>query len=108
MTNAQALYEWCNSIANTFYPSHGIIALALANAELGEDTEYVSNDIKIIKAALELVQGFVADNQKEGDLSNSTYWEAVRANIMRISNKYGLDASEYISLSSIQDMSIMW
>lgn len=108
MNNRQALYEWCNSIANTFYPSHGVLNLILKDAALDPDLEYIANDITVIKAALELCQGFVANRQDEGDLSNSTYWEAVRANIIRISNKYGLDPGDYIALSSVSDATFMW
>lgn len=108
MTNYAALYETCNSIASTFYPSHGVVMLALANVEIDPEANYATEDVGIIKAALELVQGFVATLQIDGDIHNNTYWEAVRANIIRISNKYGLDPGEYITLTSIQDASFNW
>lgn len=108
MTNLEALYETCNSIANTFFPSEGTLMLTLANSGLNATDEYEANNIDIIKAALELVQGFVATLQIEGDVHNDTNWDAVRANIIRISKKYGLDPGDFISLSRVSDKSYLW
>jgi hypothetical protein len=98
----------CTSIASTFYADRGVMELAITNAGIDINAEYAANDINLLKCALELVQGFVNTLQIEGDVHNNTNWDAVKANIIRISNKYGLDPSEYITLSSVEDASVKW
>jgi hypothetical protein len=65
-------------------------------------------DVNLIKVALRLVGGFVETSRGEGSDSVSTKWEAVKANIIRVCGEYGLDASDYIEVSSISDASHLW
>ncbi len=109
MTNIEALYNTCNTIINTFYPAEGPMILALANANMASDDDYVANDINIIKAALVLCGGFVATLQIEGDVHNDTDREAAKRNIYWWALKHGLDPDEYIRPDTvITDRSYLW
>lgn len=109
MTNLEALRALCTRIASTFYVDRNVMEQAMIDYNIDRDAEYTAEDINIIKCALELVQGFVNTLQIEGDTHNNTYWEAVKANIIRITNKYGLDPDSYITISStVSDMSLKW
>lgn len=111
MTNGAAIEFQAKAIADTFNPDRGVVELYWTNANVdwSLNEEYVkANELAVVKIALELVQGFVRSLDIEGDIHVNTYWEAVRANIIRISNKYGLSPEEYIQMSEIRDASYLW
>lgn len=104
-----ALYAQVREITNGYSPAHDVILWALKKGGFDPNAEVADSDIvPIIKIAIEVVQGLVTSMEKEGDLSVSINWDAVRANIFRISKKYGLNPAEYITLSTIEDISYMW
>jgi hypothetical protein len=108
MTNLEILRSRCTAIASSFYPDRNVMEVALFDAGIEPTGEAQPKDIKIVKVALQLVSGFVETSRSEGSESVSTEWEAVKANIKRVCGEYGLDASDYIEVSSISDASHLW
>ncbi len=107
-TNALAVTSWCKEIANTFTPDDFVVRRKLMEVGIDPNAEYTEFDVEILKVALELTQGHVKTLDIEGDVHQNTYWQGVRDNILRISRKYGLDPSDYISRTIVRDKSFMW
>jgi hypothetical protein len=108
MTNIEILRSRCTAIASSFYPDRNVMEVALFDAKFDPTAEAIPKDVEIIKMAIRLVMGFVETSRSEGQESVSTNWDAVKANIKRVCGEYGLDPSEYMTVSSITDASNLW
>lgn len=108
MTNLEILRSRCTAIASSFYPDQNVLKVALFDAGIDPAGEAAPKDIATVKVALALVAGFVETSRGEGSESVSTELAAVRANIKRVCGEYGLDASDYMEVSSISDASNLW
>ena len=110
MTNRAALYNLCNSIANTFYPDESTMNVALFNAEIDPEATATPKDPQIFRVAVALVRGYVEASRTENGVSTSVMQEAVDKSLNWWCNYYGLDAEEELgdTLNIIDDMSSNW
>lgn len=108
MTNIEALYNDCQTILNTFYPSEGVLIRALETAGLDPNAENETN-LEFSRIGLRLCGGFVSTLQIEGDVHNNTNREDARRSVWWWARHYGFDPYDFIEPpSSIQDISYMY
>lgn len=104
-TNLEALRAKCKLICDTCYADDDVLIDALFDANIDPDGIATAGDVEIVKAAILVVKGWVESSRSEGGISTSINREAVDKNILFWCNRFGLDASEYLSdsMTVIQD-----
>lgn len=109
-TNLEALRAKCKLICDTCYADDDVLIDVLADAGIEPAANAVPNDVEIVKAAITIVKGWVESARSEGGINVSINREAVDKNILFWCQRFGLDASEYLSdsMTVIQDGSEMY
>ncbi|NDV47791.1 hypothetical protein D0T49_12115 [Paludibacter sp. 221] len=108
MTNLEALKTTCNAICNTFYPDHATLELTLFNAGINHTDNAAPGDIELVKLAIGLVVGYVEQSRTENGVSTSNFEERVKQSIQYWCSRHGIDASEFVALTTIQNGSARW
>lgn len=109
-TNLEALRAKCKLICDTCYVDDDVLADVLFDAGINPGDTAVANNVEIVKAAIVVVKGWVETARSEGGISTSINREAVDKNILFWCQRFGLDASEYLSdsITVIQDGSLFY
>lgn len=109
-TNLEALRAKCKLICDTCYVDDDVLIDVLADAGIEPAVNAVPNDVEIVKAAITIVKGWVESARSEGGINVSINREAVDKNILFWCQRFGLDASEYLSdsITVIQDGSLFY
>lgn len=109
-TNLETLRAKCKLICDTCYADDDVLIDVLYDNGIIPNDAAVSMDAEIVKAAITVVLGWVETSRSEGGISTSIDREAVEKNILFWCQRYGLDASEYLSesMTVIQDGSEMY
>lgn len=109
-TNLEALRAKCKLICDTCYVDDDVLIDVLYDSGIEATGNAVPNDVEIVKAAIVVVKGWVESNRSEGGMNVSINREAVEKNILFWCQRFGLDASEYLSdsMTVIQDGSNLY
>lgn len=109
-TNLEALRAKCKLICDTCYADDDVLIDVLSDAGINPSANAVPKDVEIVKAAIVVVKGWVESARSEGGINVSINREAVDKNILFWCQRFGLDASEYLSdsMTVIQDGSEMY
>ena len=109
-TNLEALRAKCKLICDTCYADDDALIDVLEDAGITPGDNAVPNNVEIVKAAIVVVKGWVESNRSEGGINVSINREAVEKNILFWCQRFGLDASEYLSdsMTVVQDGSNMY
>jgi hypothetical protein len=109
-TNLEALRAKCKLICDTCYADDDVLIDVLEDAGISQSGNAVPNNVEIVKAAIVVVKGWVESNRSEGGINVSINREAVEKNILFWCQRFGLDASEYLSesMTVIQDGSLTY
>ena len=109
-TNLEALRAKCKLICDTCYADDDVLIDVLEDAGIKPSDNAVPNNVEIVKAAIVVVKGWVESARSEGGINVSINREAVEKNILFWCQRFGLDASEYLSesMTVIQDGSNMY
>ncbi len=109
-TNLEALRAKCKLICDTCYVDDDVLTDVLCDNGIDPGGMAVPMDAAIVKAAIIVVKGWVETSRSEGGISTSINREAVDKNILFWCQRFGLDASEYLSdsMTVIQDGSEMY
>lgn len=109
-TNLEALRAKCKLLCNTCYADDDALIDALCDNGIEPGNAAVPGDINLIKTAIFVVMGWVETSRSEGGISAAVDREAVEKNILFWCQRYGLDASEFLtdSMTVIQDGSNMY
>ncbi len=99
-TNLEAVRAKCKLICNTCYADDDVLIDILSDAGIDPAATAVPNDAELVKAAISVVKGWVETARSEGGISVSINRESVEKNILYWCNRYGLDASEFLSENS--------
>ena len=108
MTNLEALKGTCNAICNTFYPDTSSMKTVLFHNGIDEGANATPRDPKLLRVAIGLVLGFVESSRSESGVSTSTNEKAVKKSIVYWCEVCGLDASEFVSVDTIENGSNLW
>lgn len=108
MTNLEALSAKCTRICSGFYPDRKVLEDALFDAGIGVNDEAIPKDVRIVTTAIELVVGYVEQSRSEGGVAVSVNEDAVKQSIIFHCDKYGLDTSRFVKISSIENGSSLW
>ena len=109
-TNLEALRAKCKLICNTCYVDDDVLKDVLEENGMDPDGIASAGNADLFKAAIIVVRGWVETARSEGGISTSIDREAVDKNILFWCQRFGLDASEYLSesMTVIQDGSNMY
>ena len=109
-TNLEALRAKCKLICDTCYADDDVLIDILSDAGINPSGNAVPKDVEIVKAAIIVVKGWVESQRSEGGINVSINREAVDKNILFWCQRFGLDASEYLSesMTVIQDGSLTY
>ena len=109
-TNLEALRAKCKLICDTCYVDDDVLIDVLFDAGIDPNGTAVPMDVEIVKAAIIVVKGWVESARSEGGINVSINREAVEKNILFWCQRFGLDASEYLSdsMTVIQDGSLIY
>ena len=110
-TNLEALRAKCMLICDTCYVDDDVLIDVLCDAGIDPDGEASGTSAaQLVECAIPVVKGWVETSRSEGGISVSIDREAVEKNILFWCQRYGLDASEYLSdsMTVIQDGSEMY
>lgn len=109
-TNLEALRAKCKLICDTCYADDDVLIDVLEDAGISPSDNVVPNNVEIVKAAIVVVKGWVESARSEGGINVSINREAVEKNILFWCQRFGLDASEYLSdcMTVVQDGSDMY
>ena len=109
-TNLEALRAKCKLICDTCYADDDVLIDVLEDADISPSGNAVPNNVEIVKAAIVVVKGWVESARSEGGINVSINREAVEKNILFWCQRFGLDASEYLSdsMTVVQDGSNMY
>ena len=110
-TNLEALRAKCKLICNTCYVDDDVLKDVLTDAGILPDGEASGTSAALlVECAIPVVKGWVETSRSEGGISSSIDREAVEKNILFWCQRYGLDASEYLSesMTVIQDGSLTY
>lgn len=109
-TNLEALRAKCKLICDTCYADDDVLIDVLEDAGISPSGNAVPNNAEIVKAAIVVVKGWVESNSSEGGINVSINREAVEKNILFWCQRFGVDASEYLSesMTVIQDGSLTY
>ncbi len=104
-TNLEALRAKCKLICDTCYVDDDVLVDVLSDKGIAPDGAAEPADASIVDAAITIVLGWVETSRSEGGISTSINREAVEKNILFWCQRYGLDASEYLSesMTIVQD-----
>lgn len=110
MTNLEALKAQCKMICNTCYVDNDVAQLSILSAGLLPEAEATLYDTAIIRAALEIVRGWVETSRSENGISAATDLAAVRRNVQWWCSHYDLDASEFLGddVTTMENGSELW
>lgn len=108
MTNLEALSAKCTRICSGFYPDNKVLENALFDAGIDVEGTAIQKDVRIVRVAIELVVGYVEQSRAEGGVTVSVNEGAVKQSIIFHCNKYGLDASEFVNISTVENGSNLW
>lgn len=108
MDNLTALRGLCNAICSTFYPDIHAMAMMLFNEGIEAEDEATAKDPALLKIAIRLVKGYVESSRSEGGVSYDIDTDKIDDNIKDWCDDYGLDASDFISLKTIENGSNLW
>lgn len=108
MTNCEVLSATCTLLCSAFYPDNKVLNLALFNEGLKADKEAGPKDKKLVAIAINLVLGFVESGRSEGGISVSVNEKSIRQNIIRMCKEIGIDASQFVNVTTIYDGSNRW
>lgn len=109
-TNLEALRAKCKLICDTCYADDDVLIDVLWDNGIDPSDKAVPMDVEIVKAAIIVVKGWVESARSEGGINVSINREAVEKNILFWCQRFGLDASEYLSesMTVVQDGSDMY
>ena len=109
-TNLEALRAKCKLICDTCYVDDDVLIDVLCDAGINPNGTAVPMDVEIVKAAIIVVKGWVESARSEGGINVSINREAVEKNILFWCQRFGLDASEYLSdsMTVVQDGSELY
>ncbi len=109
-TNLEALRAKCKLICDTCYADDDVLIDVLCDNGINPSGNAVPMDVEIVKAAIIVVKGWVESARSEGGINVSINREAVEKNILFWCQRFGLDASEYLSdcMTVVQDGSDMY
>ena len=109
-TNLEALRAKCKLICDTCYADDDVLIDVLEDAGISPSANAVPNNVEIVKAAIVVVKGWVESARSEGGINVSINREAAEKNILFWCQRFGLDASEYLSgsMTVIQDGSLTY
>ena len=104
-TNLEALRAKCKLICDTCYADDDVLIDVLCDNGIDPSDSAAAMDVEIVKAAIIVVKGWVETSRSEGGISTGINREAVDRNILFWCQRFGLDASEYLSdsMTVIQD-----
>ena len=108
MDNLTALRGLCNALCSAFYPDNSTMQLLLFNEGIAADGVAQPKDAALLKLAIKLVRGFVESSRSEGGVSVGIDTDKVDDNIAFWCDECGLDASEYLSLKTIENGTNLW
>ena len=107
-TNLEALRAKCKLICDTCYVDDDVLIDVLCDAGIDPDGESSGTSAaQLVECAIPIVKGWVETSRSEGGISVSIDREAVEKNILFWCQRYGLDASEYLSgsMTVVEDVS---
>ena len=109
-TNLEALRAKCKLICDTCYADDDVLIDVLCDNGIDPSGKAVPMDVEIVKAGIIVVKGWVESARSEGGINVSINREAVEKNILFWCQRFGLDASEYLSdcMTVVQDGSDMY
>ena len=109
-TNLEALRAKCKLICDTCYADDDVLIDVLCDSGIVPGDKAVPSDVEIVKCAILVVMGWVESQRSEGGINVSINREAVEKNILFWCQRFGLDASEYLSesMTVVQDGSGMY
>ena len=110
-TNLEALRAKCKLICDTCYVDDDVLVDVLVDAGVHpDDFSSETESALLVKIAIPVVKGWVETSRSEGGISVSIDREAVEKNILFWCQRYGLDASEYLSgsMTVVEDASGMF
>lgn len=109
-TNLEALRAKCKLICDTCYADDDVLIDVLWDNGIDPSGKAVPMDVEIVKAAIIVVKGWVESARSEGGINVSINREALEKNILFWCQRFGLDASEYLSdcMTVVQDGSDMY
>ena len=104
-TNLEALRAKCKLICNTCYADDDVLIDVLSDCGIQPHDNAAPKDVKLLKAALTVVKGWVESSRSEGGISTSINRESINKSILFWCNRYGLEASEFLtdSMTIVQD-----
>lgn len=108
---SEAVRSKCKLICNTCYVDADVVNDVLLEHGLDPDTNVQETDnAAIVECAILVVLGWVETSRSEGGVSVSVDPDKIKNSIEFWCNRYGLDASEYLSdeKSVIEDGSKLW
>ena len=108
MDNLTALRGLCNALCSSFYPDITTMTLVLYNEGLDAMDEAAPKDVTILKLAIKLVKGYIETSRTEGGVSVSIDIDKIDDAIKEWCDDYGLDASEFVQLKTIENGSHLW
>lgn len=108
MTNLDALSAKCTALCSGFYPDAAILEFELFDMNIDASHNYSSQDTQIAELAIKITSSMVENSRSEGGISSSYDRKSVERNIIRSCREYGLDASKFLTLSTISDASDCW
>ncbi|MCC8154809.1 MAG: hypothetical protein LIP01_11790 [Tannerellaceae bacterium] len=109
MTNLEALSHKCSFLFPSFYPDESILEFTLLEDGLKPGDEYsVECKRKIAILAIRIISNNVETSHSEGGVSNAVDLGKVKENVIRECALLGIDASLYVSVSTIEDGSDSW
>ncbi len=109
-TNLEALRAKCKLICDTCYADDDVLIDVLCDEGIDPDSTATSKDAALVRAAIIVVKGWVESARSEGGINVSINREAAEKNILFWCQRFGLDASEYLSdsMTVIQDGSLTY
>lgn len=108
MTNLDAIRALCTKICSGFYPDKNVLEFTLVDNGITASDSYKPKDARLAKLAIGIVKGNTETSHSENGVSDSWNTDAINENILAVCKEYGLDSSEFVAASSIQDGSNMW
>lgn len=108
MTNLEALKAQCKLICNTCYVDNDVALLVLQSAGLDADSASSANNPDLIRAAIQIVKGWVETSRSEGGISVSANAENIRKSIKYWCGVAGIDASEYVDDMTVTENGSDW
>ncbi len=110
-TNLEALRAKCKLICNTCYVDDDVLIDVLCDAGITPDRDTSGNVSTLLaECAVMVVAGWVETSRSEGGMSVSISRGAVVSSIAAWCERWGLDASKYLSdsMTVVQDGSGMY